>query len=129
MKLVTHFELQKHENCDLLRAIGDEKRERQRSKNLNLVGEVDLGVALLFSPTPVLAAKEYQNSKKAAEQEQIRQKYIQKAERERTRTQKLVEKKDAKLQEGIAQAVKRAEKEGEQARKKATANRDSSNVR
>lgn len=67
MKLATHFELQKHENRNLLRAIRDEKKKRQRGKRLNLVGDEDHGVAQFFSPARVLAAKEYQESKEAAE--------------------------------------------------------------
>jgi hypothetical protein len=45
MKLATHFELQKHENRNLLRAIKHEKKKRQRNKRLNLINGEDLGVA------------------------------------------------------------------------------------
>jgi hypothetical protein len=67
MKLATYFELQKHENYNFLKAIGNEKNKRQRGKRLNLISEEDFGVAQFFSPTRVLTAKEYQESKEAAE--------------------------------------------------------------
>ena len=40
----------------------------QQHKRLNLVGEMDTGVPQFFSPTRVLAAKDYQENKEAAEQ-------------------------------------------------------------
>ena len=98
MKLATHFELQKHENHNLLRAITQERKKRQRGKRLNLISEKDLSVAQFFSPTRVVAVKEYQESKEAAEQEEIRQKALQKAEKERVRVQKLAEKEETRLQ-------------------------------
>ena len=39
MKLVTHFELQKHENYNLLRVIIQKRKKRQRNKRLNLISE------------------------------------------------------------------------------------------
>jgi hypothetical protein len=119
MKLATHFELQKHENRNLLRAIGYEKKKRQRNKRLNLTSEEGLGVAQIFSPTRVLTAKEYQESKEAVEQEEIRQKALQKAEKGCARIQKLAEKEEAKLQKEMVQVFKKEQKEAEQARKKA----------
>lgn len=119
MKLATHFELQKHENNNLLRAIREEKKKRQRHRRLDLVGEEDTGAPQFFSPTRVLAAMEYQESKEAAEQEEIRQKALQKEEKERARVQKLAEKAEAKLQREMQQALNKEQKEAEKAEKKA----------
>jgi hypothetical protein len=97
MVFATKFELAQHESSQLKVALFNEKHQRQRSKHLNLISEENTGAAQFYSPTRVLAAKEYQESKEAAEQEEIRQKALQKAEKELTRVQKLTEKEEAKL--------------------------------
>jgi hypothetical protein len=78
MKLATYFEIQNHENNNLLKAVMNKKKKRQRHRRLNLVGEENTGAPQFFSLTRVLAAIKYQTSKEAAVQKEIRQKLSRK---------------------------------------------------
>jgi len=69
IRLATLYEIQNHENRNLRNAITAEKQKRSRGKRLNLLGEEVTPEAQFFSPSRVLAAKLFQETKEAAEQE------------------------------------------------------------
>jgi hypothetical protein len=57
-----------------------EKKRRQRNERLNHLEEEDTGVPQFLSPQRVLAARAFQENKVVAEEEDKRQKAIQKEE-------------------------------------------------
>jgi hypothetical protein len=119
MKLATHFELQKHENGTLHRAITEEKKCRNRNKRLNLIGEAASQAPQFFSPNRVLAARECQETKEAAEQEERCQKALRKKGAARQRAQALADKQEAALQRKICRDAAREAKEAKKAKKAA----------
>ena len=119
MTLATKLELIQHENKQIKNALFNEKKKHNRSKHLNLIGEEATGVPQFFSPTRVLIAQAFQESKETAAQEEIRQKALKKIEKERVRIQKLAEQQDAKLQKEIQRQFNKEQKAAEQAKKKA----------
>lgn len=119
MKLATHLELQKHENDGLRRAVIGEKKRRQRNKRLNLIGQEATAEAQFFSPTRVIAAREFQETKEAAEQEEKRQKALQKEEARRQRVQALADKQEAAIQRQMRMELVREARKAEKAEKAA----------
>ena len=119
MRLATHHGIQIHENNGLRRAIFEERKHRQRSKRLNLVGEESAPEPQFFSPTKVLQAKAFQETKEAQEQEEIRQKALRKEEAAQRRQQALAQKQEAALQRQMRQAAAKEAKEAEKAEKAA----------
>ena len=61
-------------------AITQEKKRRQRGKNLNLLGEEEASIPQFFSPQRVLIVKAYQEGKEEAEEEEKHRKAIRKKE-------------------------------------------------
>lgn len=119
MKLATHLELKNHEIGNLCRAFGEEKKKRHRHKRLNLLGEEANGAPQFFSPTRVLAAREFQEGREAAEEEERRQKTQQKEDQARQRLQKEADQQEQKLQRQMRQQLNREQKAIEKAEKEA----------
>ena len=109
LRLATQLEIQNHENMGLRRAITAEKKKRNRGKRLNLLGKETAPEAQFFSPAKMLAAKEYQESKEAAAQEEKRQKALEKEENARRRAQAQAEKQEAALQRQMRREAAREE--------------------
>ena len=91
MQLAASFEIAQHENRQLKVALFNEKKRRNRGKRLGLTGEEATGVPEFYSPSRILKARVFQESKKAAAQEEIHRKALKKAEKECVRVQKLAE--------------------------------------
>ncbi|ERF71216.1 hypothetical protein EPUS_07899 [Endocarpon pusillum Z07020] len=119
LRLATQFEIQNHINNDLCTALGNEKKRRRRGVRLNLLGQESSSEPQFFSPTKVLAAKEYQDSKEAREQEELRQKALEKEENARRRAELAQQRQDNALQRVMLKQAAREEKEAQKAKKAA----------
>ena len=117
LRLAAKFEIQSHENRGLRAAIVEEKKRRHRGKRLNLLGEEAASEPQFFSPTKVIAARAYQESKEAAETEEKRQKALRKEEAILKRQQLQTEKQEAALQRQLRQEANREAKTAEKAQK------------
>jgi hypothetical protein len=94
LRLAARFKIQSFENQGLRTAITQEKRRRQRNKRLNLLGEQDEEIPQFFSPQRVLAAKAFQENKEEVEEEDKRQKALQKEEAAHKRQEMEAEKQE-----------------------------------
>ena len=119
MKLATSNEVYLHRIGDLQATLFDVKAKNTRGKRLNLTGEETTGNAEFYSLTRILQAQIFQETKEAAEQEEIRQKKIRKEERECIRVQKLKEKEDTKIQKIADRQLAKEQKEDKTAKRRA----------
>ena len=87
LRLAARLDIQNHEIQGLRGALIGEKKRRERKKHLNLVGEEVNSAPQFFSPQKVLQARAFQETKEAVEQEEKRQKALQKEEATRRRQQ------------------------------------------
>lgn len=124
-RLATKFELQSHENMSLRQALMEEKRRRVRGKRLNLLGEEVTNQPQFFSPSKIITARTYQESKEAAEQEEKRQKALRKEEAARKRQELQAKKQEAILQRQMrkeanweAKVAEKTQKAAEKAEKR-----------
>ncbi|ERF69732.1 hypothetical protein EPUS_09310 [Endocarpon pusillum Z07020] len=119
LRLAAKFEIQSHENRGLRAAIVQEKKRRRRGKRLNLLGKEATSEAQFFSPTKVITARAYQESKEAAEAEEKRQKAVRKEEAALKRQQLQAEKQEAVLQRQLRQEARQEAKAAEKVQKAA----------
>jgi hypothetical protein len=106
LRLATHFEIQSFENQGLRTAITQEKKSEQ-----------DGGVPQFFSPQRVLAAKVFQENKEVAEEEDKRQRALQKEEAACKRQEMKAENQERAIQRQLRQIANNEEKEAEKTRK------------
>lgn len=119
MMFATKLELTKHENGQLKAALFCEKERRTRSKRLGLTGEVATGAPEFYSPTRVIKAKEFQETKAATQEEETRQKALRKVEKEHARVQKLAQQQETKLQKEMVRTFEKERKDAEKAANRA----------
>jgi hypothetical protein len=117
LRLAMHFEIQSFESQGLRTAITQEKKRRQWNKRLNLLSEQDEGVPQFFSPQRVLAAKVFQENKEVAEEEDKRQRALQKEEAACKRQEMKAENQERAIQCQLRQIANNEEKEAEKTRK------------
>ncbi len=110
VKLAAQHSVDQHMHKGLTDALKGEKQRRTRGKRLDLLGEEDVGPQL-FSPGRIQAAKDYQEGKEvAAEQEKV-EKAERKAEATIARQQKEQEKQERALQRQAVKQLKVEERE------------------
>ena len=111
-RLAAQHSIDKHEKEGLIEALQLEKKKRSRGKKLNLLSEEDIGLQL-FSPARIQAARLYQATKEAEEQQKKENIAEKKAQATAIREQKEAEKAVRALQ----LAAKRQMAQEEKARK------------
>jgi hypothetical protein len=128
LRFAARFEIQSFENQGLWTAITQKKKKRQRNKRLNLLGEQDEGVPQFFSPQRVLAAKAFQENKEVAEEEDKRQKTLQKEEAAHKRQEMEAEKQERAIQRQLRQIANKEEKEAERHEKRSKGRRNAAKM-
>ncbi len=108
-RLATQHSIDSHQIHDLEWAISMERKKRKRGKRLNLLGESDSGPQF-FSPSKVVAAREYQAEKEAKEEREKQEKINRKVQAAIKRKQVEMEKKERALQREMARQMAQEKK-------------------
>lgn len=119
LRLAANYEIQNHENKGLRNAIIIEKKRRTRGVRLDLTGENADGKPQFYSPTKVVKALAFQETRKAAEEEEKRQKALRKEQAICKRQQRDANKQEAAVQRQLAKEARQEAKEAEKAKKTA----------
>lgn len=121
-RLATQVEIDHHIVNGLRRSIRIEQKRRKKGKRLNLLGEDDVGPQF-FSPSRVLAARQFQAQKEAAEQAERQRIADKKAQAATNKARKEAAKAERALQVVLRRQhaqEERARKEAERAARQAT---------